>query len=420
MAKLYTKNNIINFIPLYLFLIAIVLFRIPSFYFLPGGSALFTTQVLARILIAFVFLLKTTENLHTNGKIFSDRKTRTIILLVMALFLVQSLSIVSAINYEAFLFRYLKDALPGLLTFFTFYFFRSEYRKIIFAIVLPIIFNSLYQFITILDRNLFMDIAKNLIYDRHLSFILYNLGRGRIYIDTYDEAAIPLLLTVNIVSSSFPSYLLLGITAFFSFISNWRIRIIMLFFSLVSTFIALKKVKTQLFLILLFIIFSIGYLVNLVSIRTLGFSFLDRLTLQEKVEDVISLSYRTEQIKSAFEMGLTSPFGVGLGNYYDNLTTKAKTPAGLYDRNVQEGTEGNLHNIFAAFIAESGYISLVLFLIILVMFVKSDIKTLKRKNKYKRAFVISFWTIFIFTLLNPNVGGAYQVFFWGTRGLLLK
>jgi len=418
------EGFLFNPIFLYLFLAAIFLLRLPSFYFLPVHNTLFTTQVLARILIALVFFAKILESFLKGKEIFSDQRAKIVITLIIILFFIQSLSIFSAMNYQSFLFRYFKDVVPGVFTFLTFYLFRGQYKKIILALLLPTFFNIFYQAFMIVDRDLFVKFAGSLIYDRHLSFVLYNLDKGRTLVDTYDEASLPLLLLINITKIPFSSYLLFILVAFFAFISNWRIRILMLFFGLISSFLVMKKLSSRGFITLVFLILFTSYSVNLISVNTVGFSFLDRLTFQSKLEDVAPISSRIEQIRLAFEMGLASPFGVGLGNYFDNLPDKSTVISSsysneLYNKDVQEGTEGWVHNIFGSFIAESGYLSLIVFLTILTMFVKSDLNILKNGDNYKKALVLSFWTIFIHSLLNPNVGGAYLVFFWGTRGLLL-
>jgi O-antigen ligase len=304
-----------------------------------------------------------------------------------------------------------------MFIFFNFYFFRKEFKKIIAAIISPILFNIPYKLFMIVNKEAFIDIAGNIVYSGHFSIVLSDFERGRLYIDTYDEAIIPFLLLTSVVRVPFLRYLFILVLAFLGFISNWRIRALMIAFSLISS-LFMKTLKIKTLVILIFAVLIVGWSASYVSTALVGFSVVDRLTFTYEDEDIESLNSRLNQINIALQMGQQSLFGVGLGNYYDNL--RGKDSAFYSDRDVKERTLGNIHNIFAAAVAETGYIGLLLLIGLLFVFAKNDMNILNTTDRHRKACVVSFWTIFFHILLAPNTGGYTLVFFWGIRGLLLR
>ena len=77
-----------------------------------------------------------------------------------------------------------------------------------------------------------------------------------------------------------------------------------------------------------------------------------------------------------------------------------------------------VHSMFAQITAETGYITLLLFFLIIGTSFSHDWLLFKNGDPYQKAAVISFWTLFSYGLFNPNITGSYQVLFWGIRGLL--
>lgn len=403
-----------HFLPL-LFFASLFTFRIPNFYVIPGVTNVFTTaQALARLCILLVFVFKIIEYFVKKEKRPFFNKRNVVPGLVCAFFIIQSFSILVATNYHSFLNRY-KDIVLGILSFFTLAFFKKDHKKFILVFTLPIYINLIYQAIMIFDKNVFLSMADKLIYSNHLAFVDFNLKRDRIYIDSYDEAFLPFLFFHGQTPLSYVTILFLG---FFSFLSNFRTRIIMLFFSLLSSLLILIK-RTKVTILVLILVFLLGYSINFFSLRTAGFSFYDRFIFQNDLIENNIISSRVRQLFTALDTGKYSFFGVGLGNFYDSLSVNIKTDAILSSNIVDEGAAGYVHNIFGSIVAESGYFSLFLFVVILTLFIKSDIRLLRGRNDFKKSLVISFWTIFTYGLFNPNVAATYQVFFWGLRGLLV-
>jgi len=143
---------------------------------------------------------------------------------------------------------------------------------------------------------------------------------------------------------------------------------------------------------------------------------------EDEIDDVRPVNFRLEQLKNGMEMGKSTLLGVGLGNYYDNLASINKNIfiISQSESNSSQSAQEFIHNIFGAVLAESGYISLFVFVIILYLFIKRDLSIIKKGKDYEKAFVIAFWSMFSYGLLNPILPASYQVLFWGIRGLLIE
>jgi len=121
------------------------------------------------------------------------------------------------------------------------------------------------------------------------------------------------------------------------------------------------------------------------------------------------------------EMAQSQPlFGVGLGNYYDNLPPEKKNFLSLSNWQNKEAqiASTNPHNIFAQILSELGFLSLLFYLIMISYFAISDIKILLTQNNFTKAIIISFWSLFIFSLFNPTTTLTYNSLFWILRALI--
>lgn len=405
-------------VSLYLFLLAIILFRLPNIYVIPFvTSGLFTTQAIARVILGGLFFVGVAFSRKSN--FFNTKGNKIVTVLLLCFLLFSSLSLIWAQNLDAFFTRY-KDILIGIVSFFVFQYFAKEKKKIVIALLIPIPLNIIYQFFLLYGKSVFF-ILQNIIYQKHFDLVSYNLYRGRIYLDVYDEACIPLVVLllrtkkkVNLILSSI-SLLLISSLAF---LSNFRTRILMLLLSIGSSFVALQKVTVKKLLYSLLFIVCISVVVGFISSFRYGYTFYDRFLLTN-MSDIRTVFSRYEQIGTALEMGLVSPFGVGLGNYPDMLVTQ-RGAYYAYIRNSSQSTAYQyVHNNFAIVIAETGYITFFIYTLLIATFLFMDIKTLRKNDRYRKAFVLSFWTLFFFGLFNPPIPGSYQVLFWGMRGLLV-
>lgn len=397
-----------------LFLISIFFLRLPSIYILPFlKSDFLTTQSLARVLIVFIFIYLFFLKLNPKLKIL--KKNRLTFFLIIIFFVYQSLSIFWADNIFSFLLRY-KDVLVSFLAFFIFYFYRNKKELIIKTFLLAIIFNLIYQLLLIIGFEQFL---RSFIYQKHFDLVLEKLERqNRLYTDTYDEIFLPFLLT-NFYFSSFLRYFLFLGGLFFSFFSNIRSRFLMMVFSLV--FFIFTKIDFKKILLIIFSFLVIGFLINNFSLFLSSRSIFDRIFFTDEVEDIGPIDFRGEQILKSFEIAKKTLIGVGLGNYFDILENNEKYNQSLLARLdlLNLGSKEYVHNIFGLIMSEVGSFGLIIFLSLLVLFIKQDIDHFKKDNILNKNLVISFWSLFLYGLFNPAIPLSYQFLFWGLRGLLL-
>lgn len=206
-----------------------------------------------------------------------------------------------------------------------------------------------------------------------------------------------------------------------SFLSNFRSRILMLIFSFIMSFVFLTKKKLGQKFIIFFILISIGYFSYTILNYNFKFSFIDRFALTDKKEDVNTIGYRWNNIVVSEEMAQSQPLlGVGLGNYYDNLPSGKKNFLSLSNWQNKEAqiASTNPHNIFAQILSELGFVSLLFYLIMISYFAISDIKTLFKQDNFPKAIIISFWSLFMYSLFNPTTTLTYNSLFWLLRALI--
>ncbi len=420
MLKKQLSSEKINDLLFFIFLFTIFLFRIPNLYILPFiKNPLFTSQAIARILIIINFLLNISLYFKKNTLFFN--KNKILINLILVLFIIQSLSIFSILNTESFLLRY-KDIVISLIFFINVGLYKNKTKQIILVLLFGFFINAVYQFILLFRTDFFTRVVSEFIYQKHLNYVLANLDRNRIYIDSFDEIIIPFLFLNLFVGKPFYNVLAkIGIflIIIFSFLSNFRTRILMAIFAIIVSFGFLIKYKKSEKIFLIFLILLIVFF--FLNTITLGEKKFFRFNNPEEFLETSSIITRVDQIKLSFYMGGASLFGVGLGNYFDNLPSFFKNKDLIISQSVnfvKLGAEEYVHNIFGFIVAESGYIGLFIFVCIIYLFIKKDFFT-QQKNDYLTALVISFWTLFIYGLFNPIIPASYQVLFWLIRGLLM-
>jgi len=421
--NLLKKIKKLDKIMIFLFLLSIFLFKIPSFYIFPFfKSAFLTSQALSRIIIILTFIYQITIHSLFNKKLFINKHSRLIILFILFFFILQSLSIFSAININSFLSRY-KDIVISFLSFFVFFFYKKYYQQIIVILLISVIFNSIYQFFMVFYQDYFIKVISNFVYQKHVDLVIAKLQQNKAYLDTYDEIILPFLFVYpfkNKLNKNLSFYILFIVITSFSLLSNIRSRILMFFVSLGGTFVFFKKLNLKKILILLFSFIVISFLINNLMRYYSGFSFVDRLLLEDEMQDIKPVNFRLDQIKKSIEMSKASFFGVGLGNYFDNLSSFSKNNFNVNKQeiNTTQAAQEFVHNIFGTILVETGYLSLLVFFLILIFFIRNDIFLLTKGKYHQKAFIIAFWSLFSYGLFNPVLPASYQILFWGIRGLL--
>ncbi len=408
------------------FLLAIVFFKLPNFYiFLFLKNSFLTTQAFARIILLGIFTLILIRGYINKISIIQPKRAIETVtwICILLFFSLQSFSIIPAVNLSAFIGRY-KDVFLSFVGIYCFYYFRRKYKAIITTIVMGAVISIVYQSFIFFWQDFFVNGISNFVYEKHVLLVLANIERYRIYTDTYDEIAVPFLMMSNIFSIPFPypfNIITLISISFFAAVSNFRTRILMLFVSVASSIIFIKKIPVKKVVIIVLFFLVTSYITSKLLSTRYGFSYIDRFLLQSEGEDLDPIYSRFDQIKLGLQMGTYSPFGVGLGNYYDHLPSDFKYyKSGFKWEDIRSsGASLYIHNNIGSIIAESGYVSGLVFMVLIMIFLITDLKILIRGKEYQKGFIIAFWTLFIHGLLNPPVPISYQFFFWGIRGLLI-
>jgi len=403
------------------FLLAIFLFRISNIYIIPGfNHSLITTHVLARLILGFCFL----KIIFLHPK--TSRQFVLIAVLLLLALVIQSLSIIHVINIRSYLERY-EDILVGIAAFYTFYFFKDKYRKIVIVLVCTALINIFFQLLLFISLNyngnsLILNIFP--IYEKQYALLLKNIARGRIYLDTFDEALLPIFLmnipnqirmgrVINILTG-----IMIGVVALVSVV---RSRVLMMLIAIYYSWRINRKQNTKKIICLTLITIMGSILLWKISANFAPRSIIDRFMFSNEQEDIVSIKSRTIQALDAWQLGQYSILGVGLGNYYDHLQHQQNQSLSLQKSNTNNGfASGNEfpHNLFALWFSETSYIGLLLLMIMLSIFAKNDLQKLHAGSYQKKAFIGAFWTLFVFSLFNPPTAGTFQILFFGLRGLI--
>ncbi|MFZ5932512.1 MAG: O-antigen ligase family protein [Patescibacteria group bacterium] len=414
MAEIFSFPNLKK-----IYLASLLLVILPPFYLV---ASFLNVNTLAKILWLIIFLPLVLP------KEKSVAKEGTLLWLFLAFFVSQALSVFGAINVFAFLQQYEDLIFTALFFFISFRLINNvgDIKNVVAVLLAGGVINLIFQAAIFLFPNAFLKFAELFLHEGYLEIIKINVGRSRVYFEGYDEILIPILiyLWVNLrekISSTFSLFYLLLITTF-SFISNFRTRFLMLIFSLFSSLFLFLKTKKTYLLGLFMIPATIFFLYSVLS-RNVGFTVFDRLLLESEREDVKTVTGRVEKWKKTVEIGLSAPlFGVGLGNYYDYLDPAMKQYVSLFEQTRKEFELAayDPHGIFFKIFAESGFLGLFSFLLLLAYFLKKDFKILLAKDDIPKTFVISFWTLFLYALINPSYTTKYQALFWLIRVLVEK
>jgi hypothetical protein len=420
-AVKFANKNLLTF-----FLLSLLFVKLPPFNFFPfWQTEFFTSHSIARLLSIFLFLHFFFRDIKS-GNFIHSIKGKSVLIFFSIYFLFSTLSIINARNLESFFLRYKDVVFAGIFAYIA-YNFRSQRNKIIKFFILSSIINFTYQIFMFILPGTFLSFANVFIYAKHIDLVAINLQRNRIFIETYDEIVIPFVFLYfyqnqDRVKKGF-FYLLMFLIAFPSLLSNFRSRIVMLVFAFFTSFFLLLKKSIGQKFILMVIFVATGFFAYSILQYNFEYSFIDRFALQNQREDINTIFFRFKNLIWSEDMANTSPFlGVGLGNYYDNLPVKKLYHLSLmnWENKESEIAASNPHNIFALIISETGYINFLVYLIMLIYFVMTDLQIIfNKKNVISISFIISFWTLFIYSLVNPTTTYTYNLLFWTLRVLII-
>jgi hypothetical protein len=352
--------------------------------------------------------------------------------LFLLYFFTQSLSIVAAQNLESFFLMY-KDVLFGVLFYFTAVQLvrnNKNTNHLMYMIVAVTGINIGIQLLLYFNSPI-GDLFKTMVNSKYLDFFNYQFQRGRYFGDSLDEAFIPVLIYILFLSDKkhqlfklFSVLILCGIT-YITFISSWRTKLIIYIMATVSACLVHIKYSYK-FKYLLHIFAFVG--VGIVTLYTLAKLGGVNQTIITRIfeEDVLTSNITTTRLtllKSANDIGLSSPFfGVGLGNYYDYLSvdTKKNNKSPGLDLHKQFILMDDPHNVFMSTFALTGGIGLIGLLLLLGYCVKKDLSYFihSKKVTLESMLILTFWSLFIYSLFNPWIYFSYISNLWFMRGLV--
>jgi len=324
----------------------------------------------------------------------------------------QAISIVNAFNIYGYMEMMEEYVIMGMFILSTLWISQQKNPgKTFLTVIMAVTSIDLAQY-TILY--LFPDIVNSGISgyfnQEYLSIINFNLGRGRIYFESYAEAYLPLLLFVGINKSGLlqkASFVSTATLIIFSYITNFRSKFITLIFSLLSSIIILSnKIKTLLLVLIPSLIITLVFSGNIV---------LERFNISSDWENLRTIESRLVNWEMALDMGIQNPiFGVGSGNYFDYVDSSLKRSVTIFKDIEREFSLGIIdpHNILAKTFAETGLVGILGLVALLVFFIYKDVSILKSKNTFPKLLVVGFWTIFIYSLANPGFTSKYLMNYW--------
>lgn len=402
--------------------LVIFLIRLPPFHIFFIESSLLNSYNVAGYLTALLIFWKVSKGVKTSNKIF---KFSPVLLSILIFFVSQSLSVINAMNIREFVSTY-KDLVFAILAFVLTVMSidsKEKLNKAINIIFFTILANIAIEIIMYFELPLY-GVLTFLFTEGYIEDFNINSSRSRFFVDSYEAALVPLIFVlfskakvmkkkVGLVASG------LAIT-FLSFLSNFRAQLVVLFISIfVGSKLYFKRVGDWVrFLTIIAIIF---YFTNIITSIGLGYNALDRL-IQPDQSDYLTIKDRFYYWNLAVEMGLSKPlFGVGLGNFFDYIPGNKNVNLSLFDyqNNFFKITWVHPHNLFFGVIAETGFVGLLALLTMLLFFAYEDYRAVKKhKDRTLNLLVVSFWFVFLFSLINAPISLAYLGLFWVLRGLI--
>lgn len=386
----------------FLFAISIFLLRIPPF-----GNSIYQTNNLGRIILLALFF----TNITTRYKKYYN----ITYIFILAYIIGITLSMLFAISMVDFLGQY-KDLIISILIF---HIYSSSYKSkgnniIIFFLILSIVFNQLINWIYFLKIYPLFTLIIQSLYQKYYLLIETNAMRGKFFIDNTDFSMLPILFVGFTKSHSskwrFTNLVMISSILLQSIFSNFR-SLFLLCSLAMFIIILINKPLNPYFLLPIIICISVGFWILSTPPSSTSNS-LTRLVIPGK-EDIQSIHSRTSLLKNSINIFISSPiFGIGYGNliYYANSNIFDKTDAQYFFTNQ------HAHNVFFELLAESGILGFLPFLFLTLFFIYKDYVFRNTATSYK----VSFWILFLSSLINPSSTIQFQSTFWILRGLLEK
>ncbi|MBI4974117.1 O-antigen ligase family protein [Candidatus Roizmanbacteria bacterium] len=302
---------------------------------------------------------------------------------------------------------------------------RKNAHSLLRIIVGITLLSLIIEFFTYLFPYFFLDLSKYVFNEQYLLFFEYQYGRGRIFGDTLNEAFLPIFF-FYINSGSFlrraTSVFGIILNFFSTMVSGWRTKAMIFLFGFITSLMVVGR-KYIYIIIGGVVLLGLAFILLNNALVTVGLpSVVDRFVDIDAIEAKHNTS-RFRYWNEAFDMGLSAPlFGVGLGNYFDNLSqnSKLQNMNNAYYQNQRFILIDDPHNLFFSAFANTGLIGLSSLLLLISYFFFTDLKFMFYNNKLAQGFILTFWSLFIFAFFNPWMYFSYLALFWFMRGVIEK
>lgn len=390
-----------------LFLLSIFLLGSPP---ITLGYDVLNTHTLSKLiwLVLFFWLLIRSKSL-VFGKVVK---------LFLLFFMAQSLSILNAVSIGSFLVRYEDLIFSGILVLIASFYIKNheDVRLVLMALFFSGLVGALFQLLLLVFGDRSLHLLSKFLSSGYEDIVIMNLNRNRLYLETYNESLIPILLLGGAYGiSSKKQVFLAWVISGFSFVSNFRSRFVMTLLSW-GGYVVFRWKKTVKLNYKYWLTGAMVIVVlNMFSMGLYGYSVIDRMMLTDLVEDVSPIYGRFTRWEKAFEMGVGNPvLGVGLGNYYDNLIGAYKFGFRFTTQSVREFDAARYypHNVFYREFAETGLLGLGVVFFILFSFIFQDVKNWRKSGELYKGLAVGFWVVFSYSLFNPAVSVVYISMFW--------
>lgn len=423
-----------------LFLISIFFILLPPLILPLGLPSLINTYSFSRIIFLILFFVVFIRSNKKNTYFIKYNNTDIVSLAVFILF--QTLSVVYTINPVIFFQRFEK-LIFGIIAFYIYIYLSSKQRglkkSVIFVFFLSYLLKALFELSIYLQifQRLHLDIW---LHPSFLNTLQANINRNRPYSDLFLEASFPLFFYYfyTYFKRKFKEIFLFIFSImmlFLSFVSEWRGRFINAFFVLSPILIAyIRYIKISLkkilfFLLIISMLFALINIMDNYQLAINSYSIIDRFleiqTSPSSIGNVDSTSWRFSMFKKSIDMADSNIFGVGLGNFYDNLENSFKPTLFMSSNNYKLSQEALLsgpHNIFFQFLAESGIFGLLSFLVMLFIFFVKDVGIimLNTANIYveDRFLIFAFWSLIVGGMFYPVIDLGFYLSFFLFRAMI--
>jgi len=344
--------------------------------------------------------------------------------IAIAIFVVtQSLSAITAMNWVSFI-ELANRFMFGIIIYVVGCYFLKSKKAIwimLLSLFASIVIITIYQFIIFFYPSQFNRYLLPILYEPYLEVIDNYYALNKLFVDIFNPAFGALILFLFYFYRNFVKRIglivLFGSLIFFSIVSNFRTHALMLITSVIFELFILFRGRGKIPVVM--VLMGIA-MISIATFNLISQTTIDRLFLPT-ISDYATLSSRTEMWALSTEMGLSSPlFGVGIGNFYDNFPNKKIFKNSLIDwKNAEERVVIiDPHNIFFSTFAQTGFLGLFALIFMLFTFIKNDIQFFKENDLMFTTISICFWSLFLYSLLNPAISLQYLTLYWVLRSSL--